>query len=288
MSKKDFSESVKKTIEEPIPEGAFEIGKRDVSTSGQVIRETKGLKGARVIDIEKIQPDPHQPRKSLSEDSLKELAESIKAHGILQPVSVEHIPNDGLYKIIAGERRFQAAKLAGLTEIPCVVLEEVATNRRKAIQLVENLQREDLSPVDKARGILEFKELVGSWEEVDRLTGLSPRRRQQFTALLKLPDEIQKDIISSGRRPAKAEITEKHARALLALRKEPERQKELFELMTHSKKPLTGDEAVLKAREFKGEPVQRVLSIRYTSEEDLIHKLETELRKLKENLKKRT
>lgn len=288
MSKKDFSESIKKTIEEPIPEGVFDIGKRDVSTSGQVIRETKGLKGARVIGIEKIHPDPHQPRKNISEDSLKELAESIKAHGILQPISVEHIPNDGIYKIIAGERRFQAARLAGLTEIPCVILEEVGNNKRRAIQLVENLQREDLSPVDKARGILEFKELAGSWEEVDRLTGLSPRRRQQYTALLKLPDEIQRDIISSGRRPAKTEITEKHARALLVLRKSPAKQKELFELMTHSKNPLTGDEALGKAREFKGGPVQKILSIRYTSEEDLIHRLEAELRKLKENLKKRT
>ncbi|MFH0931210.1 MAG: ParB/RepB/Spo0J family partition protein, partial [Candidatus Zixiibacteriota bacterium] len=222
------------------------------------------------------------------EDSLKELAESIKAHGIIQPITVEHIPSNGFYKIIAGERRFQAAKLAGLIEIPCVILEGVENNRRRAMQLVENLQREDLSPIDKARGILAFKELVGSWEEADRLTGLTPRRRQQYTALLKLPDEIQRDIVSPGRRPAKAEITEKHARALLALRKSPEKQIQLFGLMKDVKKPLTGDEALEKARELKGTPSQRVFSVKYNSETDLIQKLEAELRRLKDTLKKRT
>ena len=282
MPKKNFTSSIQKTFEEGGPEEFFDRGEREPSTSRQIITGTKGLKGARLISIGKINPDPDQPRKNFPKGPLQELAESIRSHGILNPITVEYMEADGLYKIIAGERRYQAAKLAEFPELPCIILERVENDRRKALQLVENLQREDLSPIDKARAILEFKGLVRTWEEVDRFTGLSPRRRQQYTALLKLPDDMQEEIVSLGRRPSSSQITEKHARALLLLKGDEEKQRDMFERMKGGDHPLTGDQALERAKELKGKPKQMSLTIRYGSREELIRKLEEQLRKLNE------
>jgi ParB family chromosome partitioning protein len=264
-----------------VPESVFGKEDKDRPTSRGAMQGTKGLKGARTIPIKNIKPDPDQPRKTFNKDSINELAESIKAHGVLQPISVEYLPTDDCYKIIAGERRFQASKVAGLNEIPCVIHEEIESNKRKALQLVENLQREDLNAIDKARALLDYKNDVGSWEEVERLTGLSTRRRQQFIAILKLPEEIQSKVISLGGKLKNKEFTEKHARALLALKKYPGKQKELFDLILNSKNPLPSREAMEKAKEFKGKPAFNTLVIRYSSIKELIEKLEQELIKLK-------
>jgi len=280
-SKKDFSKNIKKTLDEEIPEDIFEKGSKELGTSRQVIKDTRDLREARYISIEKIQPDPEQPRKAFPEESLKELAESIKVHGILQPVAVEFMGTDGKYKLIVGERRYQAAKLANLTEIPCLIIEGLKANKRRAIQLVENLQREDLNPIDKARAIITFKDLVGTWEKVDELTGLSSRRRQQYTALLKLPDDMQKSIVSMGKGRSKKEFTEFHARALTALKKDPEKQRQLFDLIKESKEPLTGREAVDKAKELRGRPKIKTFTVKYSSKKELIKRLEEELKKLR-------
>ena len=265
----------------------FDMAK-EPRTSAAGFKGTTRISGARVIPIDKVKPDPNQPRKSFPEDSLKDLADSIKAHGILQPITAEYLEKEDSYKIIVGERRYQAAKLVGLKEIPCLIQEGIEENTRSAVQLVENLQREDLSPVEKARAIIAFKGQVGSWEKVDELTGLSPRRRQHYTAILKLPEEIQNTIVSTGRKPAKTDITEKHARALLALKKDPEKQKKLFELMLDKKNPLSGDQAVDQAKRLKGKPQVMTFVVRYSSKEDLIQKLEEEIERLKAGKKKRT
>lgn len=279
--KKDFSNKIRKTVEETVPEEAFGKASEEHGASRDAILGTKGLAGARKISIEKIHPDPDQPRRTFPESSLTELSESIKEQGVLQPISVEYIPAEKAYKIISGERRYQASKLAGLKEMPCIVSEGVDNTTRRAHQLIENLQREDLSPVDKARAILEFKQLAGSWEEVDKLTGLSPRRRQHYTALLSLPEQMQKEIVATGKKPAKDQITEKHARALLLLKKNPEKQQELFNLIKNTKNPLTGDQAIDEAKELKGKPKFKTFSVRYATEEDLIDKLEEELARLR-------
>lgn len=281
MSKKDFSKSVKRTIDESVPESIFDKEVKDRATSRGAIKGTKGLKGARTIPLNKLKPDPYQPRKTFNKDSLNELAESIKTHGVLQPITVEYLSAEDTYKIISGERRFHASKLAGLEEIPCIIREEIESNKRKALQLVENLQREDLSAIEKARALIDYKNDVGSWEEVERLTGISTRRRQQFIAILKLPEEIQSKVVSLGNKPKKNNFTEKHARALLSLRKNPEKQKELFELIVNSKNPLPSIEALEKAKEFKGRPAFKTLVIKYSSKEELIKKLKQELNRLK-------
>lgn len=278
--KNKLKEKVSETLK-PI-EGVddFELYKEPKS-SASGLKGTSRISGARIIPIDKVKPDPDQPRKFFHEDSLKELAGSIRAHGILQPITVEYIEDEASYKIIVGERRYQAAKLIGLKDIPCLIQEGIEENSRKAVQLVENLQREDLGPVEKARAIIAFKDLVGSWKKVDEFTGLSARRRQQYTAILKLPEDIQKTIVSKGKKPSKTDVTEKHARALLALKKEPEMQKKLFELIQDKKKPLSGDQALEKAKQFKGKPEVMSFVIKYSSEEELIQKLEEALERLR-------
>jgi len=104
----------------------------------------------KLIPIDEIVPNPNQPRRRFSEEELKELAESIKEFGVLQPIIVRE--KDGKYEIVAGERRWRAAKMAGLSRIPAVV-KEVSDEEMMILSLVENLQREDLNPVERARAI---------------------------------------------------------------------------------------------------------------------------------------
>ena len=280
MSKKDFSKEIKKAHQETVPDDIFDRGSKGPVVRREIALGTKAIQDARAVPVDKIKPDPNQPRSNISQESIEELAESIKVHGVLEPLAVEYLPKKDFYQIIAGERRYQASTLAGLTEVPCLIHENLDNNKRRAIQLVENLQREDLSPIDKARALIGFKG-NRKWEAVERDTGLSRPRRKQFTALLNLPEEIQKNIVSIGTKRGKKEFTEFHARALLSLRKEPDKQKKLFELITDSKSPLTGREAQERAKDLKGSPKLMTLVVKYASKEELIQKLEDEIKKLK-------
>lgn len=113
---------------------------------------TRGLSGARIIDISRIKPDPDQPRKSCPEKTLKELAASIKEHGLLQPITVEHKDHQDYFKIINGELRYEAAKLAGLSEMPCII-KDIDERVRLIHQLIENIQRQDLPALEEAEAI---------------------------------------------------------------------------------------------------------------------------------------
>ncbi len=168
------------------------------------------------IDISKITPNPDQPRKHFDHEALQELAQSIKEYGVLQPLVVTR-QGDG-YQIIAGERRYQASKLAGLAKLP-VIVRDYNTQVQLEIALVENIQREDLSPLEEARGYKRLK------DEFDlQLKDIADKVGKQFSTisnkmrLLLLPKSVQEGL-SAGK------ITEGHARALLALP-----QPELMEL----------------------------------------------------------
>ena len=155
---------------------------------------------------------------------------------------------------------------------------------RFAQQLVENIQREDFSPIDKARALLEYKEIMGKgtpWLKIERKVGISETRRKQFVSLLNLPEKIQNEIVAIGKRPSKNQITEKHARALLMLNKMPEKQVELFKLITKSNTSLIGDEAIEIAKNIKGVNTYKTFSVKYQSGEELIQKLEEALANLK-------
>lgn len=172
--------------------------------------ETEG--GTVTLKISEIEPNRTQPRKEFDEQALSELAESISQHGLLQPLLVRPLTLGG-YQIVAGERRYRASRMAGLTEVP-VIIKELTDTETMEIALIENLQREDLSPVEEALG---YKALIDehgfSQEEVAKSVGKSRPAVANALRLLKLPDNIMeylKDVkISAG-----------HARALLTLENE--------------------------------------------------------------------
>jgi ParB family chromosome partitioning protein len=163
------------------------------------------------VPIEAIEPNPHQPRRQIDEAELEELAQSIREHGLLQPLIVTQTQADPpRYTLIAGERRWRAARRAGLTTVP-VVVREVAPQQMLELALVENLQRADLNPIEEAQAYRYLIEQFGlTHEEVARRVGRSRATITNALRLLQLPPSIQAHLME-GR------ITEGHARALLML-----------------------------------------------------------------------
>ena len=161
------------------------------------------------IDISSIMPNPKQPRKSFDPDALMDLCNSIKLQGILQPILVEEIA-DNVYVIVAGERRFRAAKMAGLTKIPCIV-RTFSDIQRMEISLIENIQREDLNPVEEARAFSYLLTQAGiKQEELAQRVGKGRSTITNSLRLLNLP-ETMLDGLERGH------ITSGHARALLSV-----------------------------------------------------------------------
>jgi ParB family chromosome partitioning protein len=160
------------------------------------------------LPLASIHPNPMQPRTVFQADRLEELAASIRANGIIQPIVVRH-HNDG-YQIIAGERRWRAAKLAGVTEVP-VVVQDVADPRMLELALIENIQREDLNPIETAHAYDRLSRELGlSHEEIGRRTGKDRTSITNMVRLLKLPKEVQLLV-------AEHRISMGHARAILGL-----------------------------------------------------------------------
>ncbi len=178
------------------------------------------------VRISDIEPDKNQPRKAFNEEALQVLADSISAHGVIQPIVVRSAaPEDadentkklleGKYRIISGERRWRASKIAGLTEIP-VVIKELNDTEASAVMLVENLQREDLTPVETAKGLRRLIEEFGlTHEETAKLVGISRPNLTNSLRLLTLPENVL-DFLDSG------DITPGHARTLIPLGDEKE------------------------------------------------------------------
>ena len=169
------------------------------------------IKTIKLIDIE---PNKTQARKKFNEESLNELAESIKTYGVIQPIIVEE--KDGYYSIIAGERRWRASKLAGLTEIPCIVRNE-DEQRVKEISLIENIQRENLNPIEKALG---YKELIDNYnlrqqDLADKL-GISRTNVTNTLRILNLDKRVIKLAVEG-------KLSEGHCRSLLAIA-DPDKQ----------------------------------------------------------------
>lgn len=163
-----------------------------------------------------IRPNPAQPRRVFREEALEELAESIRRHGILQPLSVRRVGT--AYELIAGERRLRAGQLAGLSEIPCIIM-NMDDRESGAAALVENLQRQDLDFVEEAKGISSLMDQSGlSQEQVARLLGKSQSGIANKLRLLKHSEPVLRAL-------REGELTERHARALLKLPTEQEKLK---------------------------------------------------------------
>ena len=168
--------------------------------------------GAVTLKISEIEPNRSQPRQSFDEAALSELAESISAHGLLQPLLVRPLPLGG-YEIVAGERRYRACRMAGLTEVP-VVIRELTESETMELALIENLQREDLTPLEEAEGYnVLMKEHNFTQEEVAQSMGKSRPAIANALRLLKLPESIREML-------REEQISAGHARALLTLENE--------------------------------------------------------------------
>lgn len=161
------------------------------------------------LRLSQIEPDKNQPRKHFEEDAMEQLAASIKAHGLIQPIIVTPIGDDR-YRIIAGERRWRACRMAGLEEAP-VLIREYSAQEISEISLIENLQREDLNPIEEALGYRNLMELYGMTQEKIAETVSKSRSAVANTLrLLALPEQIL-DFIKT------AELSAGHARALLSV-----------------------------------------------------------------------
>ena len=188
-----------------------EVKHATVSTASSPEEEKDGTL---MVKLSKVEPNREQPRKNFDEDSLQELAESLKQFGMLQPILVQN--RGDYYEIIAGERRWRAAKIAGLKEVP-VIVRELTDQEIVEISLIENIQREDLNPIEEAQA---YKRLLTEFhlkqDEVAERVSKSRTAVTNSMRLLKLCDEVQKmvvdDMISTG-----------HARALLSI-EDPEEQ----------------------------------------------------------------
>ncbi len=168
--------------------------------------------GSVSVKISEIEPNRDQPRKEFDSETLSELADSISQHGVLQPLLLRPLLTGG-YRIVAGERRWRAARMAGLTEVPAVV-REMSDTEEMLFALIENLQREDLTPLEEARGyrtLIEAQDFTQ--EEVSQAVGKSRPAVTNALRLLNLPEDIQQ-MLENG------EITAGHARTLLSFKRE--------------------------------------------------------------------
>lgn len=172
------------------------------------------------VDITKVRPNANQPRTHFDDEALEQLSGSIKQFGILQPLVVTPLPG-GTYSIVAGERRWRASKLAGLDKVP-VIVRSTKELEQLEIALIENVQRVDLSPLEQAVSIERLHQQFNmNYDSIAKRLGKAPSTINNIVRLLQLPVPAREAL-------AKKDITEGHARAILALKQAPEKQEELL------------------------------------------------------------
>ena len=212
------------------------------------------------IEVEKIRPNPLQPRHEFDEKKLAGLSESIRQYGVLQPLVVsrkEYDTETGTdvdYELIAGERRLMASKMAGLRQVPVIIREEPAEQVKLELALIENIQREDLNPVERARA---FRQLIDSFKLKHHEVGAKVGKSREFVTntlrILSLPQEMQEGL-------GKGLITEGHTRPLLMLIEQPEHQMALYKEIIYKQINVREAERIsrhiaLKRRKKREEPL---------------------------------
>lgn len=215
------------------------------------------------IPVDKISPNPNQPRAQIDPASIVELSESIRRDGVLQPILVQ--PRGAGYEMIAGERRLRAAVMAGMRTIPARVLSDIDDQKRAVLALVENLQREDLNPLEEATGLHELQTRFGlSQEEVAHAVGKDRSTVANAIRILQLPTTVRQ-AIASGR------LTAGHGRALLSLSETEaiERTANLAIKENWSVRQLERELSGEKAGK-KGRPMKASRQHRYTAVEDAL------------------
>ena len=224
------------------------------------------------LPLREIEPDPGQPRKTFDDETLAELSASIAEHGLLQPIAVRPKPSGG-YLIVAGERRWRASRMAGLTEVP-VIVKDVTDEQAMELALVENLQREDLDPVEEAAGIRELMTRCDlTQEQAARKLGKSRSALANSLRLLSLPETVL-ELLKSGF------ITIGHAKVVLGL-PTPELQEEAAQVIADNQLNVRQAEALCKklakpAKEPVAAPLPSALPVEV--EESLKQALGSEVR----------
>ena len=177
--------------------------------AAQTVQELRCCGQILLIDVNRIDANPHQPRKLFDDEELRGLADSIRHNGIIQPISVRR-KSDGRFELISGERRLRAAKSIGMYTVPCIIIE--ASDEKSAVYaLIENLQRQNLNFFEEARAIASLHyDHAMSQEELAKRIGRAQSTLSNKMRLLRLPEDVKETIIANG-------LTERHARALLRL-----------------------------------------------------------------------
>jgi ParB family chromosome partitioning protein len=210
------------------------------------------------VEVDKVRPNPYQPRREFEEGPLRDLAESIRQYGIMQPLTVSRVetekPEGGLaveYELIAGERRLRASKLAGLAQVPVLIRQGDTPQVKLELAIIENLQREDLNPVERARAFMRLaSEFKLQHNDIGKKIGRSREYVSNTMRILSLPDEI---LTALG----EGKISEGHTRPLLMLIDRPAEQLVLFKEIMNKK--VTVREAERAARNIAVERVRRPL-----------------------------
>ena len=235
------------------------LGKGLGALFGDITEEAQSPTPYQILPLYKVEPNPDQPRQDFNEEELQALADSISEHGIIQPLTVRQTKS-GYYQIIAGERRWRAARMAGLTEVPAVIIE---ADDRKAMELalIENLQRQDLNPVEEALGYQSLMEDFGlTQEDTAKRVGKSRPAVANALRLLSLCPEVLEKVRAG-------ELTAGHARAVLTL-KSAKKQQEAAQKIIALGLSVRQAELLCKnmTREAAPEKEEPVLKVDYVAE----------------------
>lgn len=234
------------------------LGKGLGALLGDFIEEPLEKSAYQLLPIYKVEPNPDQPRQDFDEEELQALADSITVHGIIQPLTVREMPN-GYYQIIAGERRWRAARMANLSDVPAVIIE---ADDKKAMELalIENLQRQDLNPLEEALGYQTLMNEYGlTQEEAAGRVGKSRPAVANALRLLGLCPEVQERV-------RKGELSAGHARAILQLKSEKKQQEAAQKIVALG---LSVRQAELLCKNMSKEPVpqkKEVFAVDYVAE----------------------
>ena len=234
------------------------LGKCLGALLGDFTEEPLEKSAYQLLPIYKVEPNPDQPRQDFDEEELQALADSITVHGIIQPLTVREMPN-GYYQIIAGERRWRAARMANLSDVPAVIIE---ADDKKAMELalIENLQRQDLNPLEEALGYQTLMNEYGlTQEEAAGRVGKSRPAVANALRLLGLCPEVQERV-------RKGELSAGHARAILQLKSEKKQQEAAQKIVALG---LSVRQAELLCKNMSKEPVpqkKEVFAVDYVAE----------------------
>jgi len=232
---------------------SYSVKKNDVPATNQTEQsQAPSQTGILSLSVDKIIPNPDQPRTLFDDDKLTELAASIKEKGIIQPIIVKKIADQDKFELVCGERRWKASQIAGLQTIPALV-KDFADDALLDIALIENIQREDLNPIEEAHGYKKLTERGFSPEEIAQKVGRNRTTVTNTLRLLKLPDDIITLILEG-------QLSEGHARALLSL-PTPEYQRRLAKRAVEENLSVRQIEEIVKKKAYQKRPAKQLRKI---------------------------